>query len=168
VRGEPTDAVIVEAFRQDYLYTGNASKSGRKFKLHTSTARDLAKTLSEDPSFVKDRQRLRANAADEAERAVMEVIAVGLKRFKDRVPEVEIPEGSRAPVTIVDKRADYGKLVIDAHRALVGRSRLDAEKSGEIPTGPALVVNMTGATEPGSLVPSPLANSDKEPSSNGA
>lgn len=151
MHGEPTDTAIVEQFRADYLYSGNAAKSGRKFGLSPSTARDIARRLVDDADFATERRRLRAIAVDEAERAVMQVIDTGLRRFKAPAPEIDIPEGRSGPnvmVTIVDKRPDYGKLVVDAHKSLVGRQRLDAEKSGEIQGEREVTIHVAPAVMP--------------------
>lgn len=153
VNGVPTSEEVRAQFRAHYLLSGNAKASGKAVGLPKSTAHDIARELSSEPEFGKARAELRANAIDEVERSLMEVVRVGLARFKAPPPEIDIPEGSGAVVNITDKRCDYGALVINAHKAIVGRTRLEAEKGGELDKGPAVVINMPGATVEESTTP---------------
>ncbi len=140
-----TEVATLEKFRASYLYSGNASKSARAVGMPESTGRDFARTLATDSAFVAQRRALRANFLDETEAALREVLATSLERFQGGMPEV--PTETRGPVTIVDKRSDYGSLIVNTHRTIVGRTRLDSEKAGEVPTGVALVVVTKGEVE---------------------
>jgi hypothetical protein len=113
-----------EAFRADFLYSGNASESARRVGINDRTARIFANELYKDPTFTEARRELRARALEEAERRLEEVGRVAMRRFKGRGPS--IPEGVEG-VTIVDKRPDYGKLVVDVHRSLSTRTKNDAD-----------------------------------------
>jgi hypothetical protein len=56
--------------------------------------------------------------------------------------------GDGASVTIIDKRADYGKLVLDAEKNAHNLARLDAERSGEIAGSREVVISIAGPEEP--------------------
>ncbi|MFA5186309.1 MAG: hypothetical protein WC551_07535 [Patescibacteria group bacterium] len=144
-RGATTPFEVREQFRADYLYSGNASASARRCGIGEQTGRDLVAQFSNEPEFVEARRALRARALDEAERAVMRVVSVAERRFRSKGPQV--PEDSKFPVTIVDKRADYGKLIVDAHRSLTGRARLDAECSGQVASSRDVTINVKLAEE---------------------
>jgi hypothetical protein len=139
-RGVKTPEEVKERFRAEYLYSGNASATARRCGIGEQTGRELAQELSVTPEFVEARRLLRARAMDEAERSVMGIVTVAERRFRGRGPQ--IPENAVGPVTIIDRRADYGKLVIDAHRSLVGRCRLDAERGGEIASSRDVTINV--------------------------
>lgn len=148
MHGSPTDESIVAAFRADYLYTGNAAKSARKVGIPSETGRDIARRLADDAEFAAERRRLRANALDEAERAVMDVVRIGRRRFGEPLPEPK-EVGAGGTVVITDRRPDYGKLVIDAHKSLAQRTRFDDEKDGSVQSGgPVFILNEAPAEEP--------------------
>ncbi len=148
MHGVPTDEAVVAAFRADYLYTGNAAKSARKVGIPEGTGRDIARRLADDSEFAAERRRLRANALDEAERAVMDVVRIGRKRYRDELPEPKAV-GEGATVVITDRRPDYGKLIIDAHKTLAQRTRFDDERDGSVqPAGPVFILHEASPAEP--------------------
>lgn len=145
MNGVPTDAALEEEFRADYLYTGNASKSGRKVGLNDRTARDLARRANEDPVFTEARRKLRAQYLDDCVAMRMKVVRKAVERFMAKAPEVHAEAG--AIVTIIDKRADYGKVVLDAEKNAQNLARLEAEKSGEILTNREVKITIAGPDE---------------------
>jgi len=128
-RGEPTAESKIAKFRAHYLYSGNASKSARELKLPESTGRDLAQELSADPTFVEARRKLRDQYLDELVAARMRVVDKAMERFEG---ELEAPAslGEDAMVTIIDKRADYGKLVLDAEKNAHNLAKLGVGDDG--------------------------------------
>lgn len=141
MRGSKTDLDKVEEFRALYLQNGNVAKSAKKVGIPATTGYDWANKFAVDPTFVEARRVQRARALDEAERAVMGVIDVAEKRFCGKGPK--IPEGAEN-ITVVDKRPDYGKLIVDAHRSIASRARLDAEKSGEVASHGDVTITVKG------------------------
>lgn len=108
-KGVPTPLEKVEEFRAHYLYSGNASESARAVGIPDRTGRDIAEVLVNDESFAEARRVLRARALDELVAMRMRVAKKALARFDDDTP----PEHPEA----IDKRPDYGKLVIEAEKA---------------------------------------------------
>ncbi len=125
-----TDAATLQEFRADYIYTGNASKSGKKLGINDRTARQIAQNLSADPGFAAERRALRAQYLDDLVAMRMRVANKAVERFLAGAPEVNAADG--AMITIIDKRPDYGKVVLDAEKNAQNLARLDAERSGEI------------------------------------
>jgi len=144
-QGVPTSPDTVARFRAHYLYSGNAAESAREVQLPESTGRDLARELAQDKEFVATRRKLRDQYLDELVAARMRVAQKALERFEG---ELEAPTvAADAMITIIDKRADYGKLVIDAEKNAHGLAKLDAEKSGEIKTPSEVRVIVTTTRE---------------------
>jgi hypothetical protein len=131
VNGVPTDEAVIARFRAHYLYSGNASKSARECGLPMSTGRDLAQRISLESDFVEARRKLRAQALDELVAMRQRVCEVAADRFEEELP---VPEnvGEGANVTIIDKRADYAKVVLDGEKNAHNLARFDAERGGEI------------------------------------
>lgn len=128
--GSPTPLETVERFRAHYLYSGNASESARKVGLPESTGRDIAQQLVDDPEFVEARRRLRTRALDDLVALRMRIANKAASRMLGSLP---MPESvsSGATVTIVDKRADYGKLVLEAEKNAHHLAKIEAENGGD-------------------------------------
>lgn len=124
-QGVPTDAATVEEFRALYLYSGNASACGRKVKLDERTARKIAERLEADPSFAEDGRKLRARALDKLVAMRMSVAEVAHDRYLE---DLVIPEtvGDGAVVTIIDKRPEHGKLVLDAEKNAQNLAKIES------------------------------------------
>jgi hypothetical protein len=149
MQGSPTPAIVEADFRSKYLELANASGAARAIGIPESTGRDLAKRADEDPEFVELRRALYARALEEAEVAVMSVIRVHRKRAEKEPPKtIETAQGAFTPP---DLAPAYGRNVIDGYRAVVAAKRFEAEKSGEVNPGPAVVIYTSG-DEPGSDV----------------
>ncbi len=122
-------------FRAHYLYSGNASESARSIGINERTGRDMAARLSEEESFASDRRKMRARALEELVAKRMRVADTALARFEDELPMPEhVDEGGH--VTIIDKRSDYGKLVLEAeknaHNLAKAENPGDAGKPAEV------------------------------------
>jgi len=148
MRGSKTPKVTQDKFRALYLYSGNASDAGRQCGMSVSASCELARKLSKEPGFIEARKQLRARALDEVERMLMDVAVTARKRFSGKGPR--IPPGAHG-VTIVDKRPDYGKLLVDTHRSIVGRVRVEQEKEQLKDPGdtdrPVINVHLHGVTD---------------------
>lgn len=129
-RGVDTPENVVAEFRAHYLYSGNASESARKVGLNENTGRDLARKLVSDEEFAAARRALRASALEELVAMRLRVAQKALDRFEGELPEPPASEGG-APVVVIDKRADYGKLVLDAEKNAHNLAKLDAGTSDE-------------------------------------
>lgn len=132
MRGSVTPEETIAAFRAHYLYSGNASESARDAGIDERTGRDIARKLIDDPDFTEARRFLRATALEELVAARMRVMKTALERFEEDLDVPIIPEGNRAPITVVDKRGEYGKIVLDAEKNAHSLARFDAELSGKI------------------------------------
>jgi hypothetical protein len=126
--GTPTPEHLVAAFRASYLYSGNASASAREVGIEERTGRDLALTLVDDSSFAADRRKLRASALEELVAKRMRVVDKALERFEGELPmPAPAADGMAAPV-VIDKRADYGKLVLEAEKNAHALAKLDFDR----------------------------------------
>ena len=138
-------------FRHRYLYEGNATKVAKDLGLDTRAGRTCAKNLSEDPEFQEERRALRKRALDELVAMRMEVARKAMERFESDTVDLgggDI-EDAKANVTVIDKRPDYGKLVIEAERSAHHLAKMDAgEKAGQDrPTRIELVLTDGGKYE---------------------
>lgn len=129
-RGSKTSVAKQAQFRAHYLYSGNAAESARSVKLAESTGRDLAAKLAQTKAFVEARRKLRDQYLDELVACRMRVVRTAVERFEG---DLDIPEPSEKgpPVVVIDKRADYGKLVLDAEKNAHNLAKLDADPEGE-------------------------------------
>jgi phage terminase small subunit len=143
--GVKTPEQTVAEFRAHYLYSGNASESAKEVGLPESTGRDLARELSKEPDFVEARRELRALALEELVAMRMRMARRALERFEE---DLQMPEsvGEGGTVTIIDKRADYGRLVAEAEKNAHNLAKFDAEKEGHVgrPTEVTVVVARLG------------------------
>ncbi len=132
-RGSKTSAAKHAKFRAHYLYSGNASESAKAVQLAESTGRDLARALAVRKDFVAARRKLRDQYLDELVAARMRVVRTAVERFEG---ELDMPEPSEKsggpPIVVIDKRADYGKLVLDAEKNAHNLARFDAEVQGDV------------------------------------
>jgi phage terminase small subunit len=146
VQGAETPVELVAKFRAHYLYSGNASESARKVGIDERTGRDIARRLLNDEDFAEDRRLLRATALEELVAARMRVMRKSLARFLNKA---EMPDvvGENANVTIIDKRPDYGKLVLEAEKNAHNLARFDAEKSGDLPPEGGVTINVIGPAD---------------------
>ena len=144
-----TDEKLAE-FRAKFLYSGNASASGRELDIPERTARQIAAKLEEDESFAEERRALRARVLDRHVAMRLRVSEKALERFEDDDHGIDVKKfGEGGPVQITDKRADYGKLVLEAEKNAQALSRFDAKKTGTMPeSGPAVVINMPPEAPP--------------------
>lgn len=131
-QGVPTPVDTVARFRASYLYSGNAATSAREVGIPESTGRDLARDLSADSEFVATRRKLRDQYLDDLVACRMRVVGVAMERFEGDLPIPEVGEGGM--ITVIDKRADYGKLVLDAEKNAHNLAKLDSG-ADEGPTG---------------------------------
>lgn len=143
--GVPTEAETLEEFRAEYLYSGNASRCGRKLGIPERTARKIAERLEADPAFAEDGRKQRAKSLDRVQLMVMGVVEAAHDRYLEPLPMPEnIPED--ANITIVDKRADDGKLVVMALGELRQLAKFEAEKNGEIVPDREIVLRFEAIT----------------------
>jgi hypothetical protein len=125
-QGVPTDESVIAEFRARYLYSRNASKIGRELNLGERTARRLAEECEADREFAEAVRNLRVRAVDRLLGLAVSVAETAHGRYLDDLPMPEnVAEG--ANVTIVDKRADDGKLVLDAAKHAANLAKFDAE-----------------------------------------
>jgi len=145
--GVPTSEETIAEFRADYVCSGNPSKSARKVGISERTGREIAQRLQLDASFAEERRVQRARFLEEAVVARHRVLEKALKRFlaKSEVPQVV---GEGANVTIIDKRPDYGKLVLEAEKNAHALARFEAEKSGEVLNARDVRITVVGPDDP--------------------
>ena len=132
--GVPTDEELKSKFRASYLFTGNASKSGRELGIPDRTARKLAQELVSDSEYAEHCRRQRALDIEEHAEARREVRRIALKRFRSKTGGIDVKQ-FEGTVTVTDRRAEYGRLILDSEKNAVASARLDAEtranESGE-------------------------------------
>lgn len=112
-RGSPTDLETINEFRALYLIGGSIPSAAKEVGIPERTAYEIAKRLEEDANFAEDRRRLQERALERLVSLRMRVAEVAQDRFENgSVDEQEFGDS----VTVVDKRQDYGRLVIEAER----------------------------------------------------
>lgn len=130
-QGVPTEESVIAEFRARYLYSRNASKIGRELNIGERTARKLAEQCENDPDFAESIRAIRVRAVDKLLGLAVSVAETAHERYHSDLP---VPEsvGEGANITIIDRRADDGKLVMEAAKHAANLARFDAERGGEI------------------------------------
>jgi phage terminase small subunit len=141
-QGSRTPEATRAAFRAHYLYSGVAAQSARHVGIPESTGADLARELSKEPDFVEARRELRVQYLDEHVAMRMRVAQKALERFEgDLMPSDFV--GGEENITIIDKRADYGKLVIEAEKVAHNLAKIESDSRQQVgvtATGPVTIV----------------------------
>jgi hypothetical protein len=144
-RGSRTSATVEAKFRAKYLELGNASAAARACRIAISTGCDLAKRADEDPDFVKARETLFQEHLPEAQAMMMDALRAVHARLlvKDPSPK-ELAELAKKyglkSFSYQNPKPQYFRGMTDAFGKMVSKQRLDAEKNGEINSGPAVVI----------------------------
>jgi hypothetical protein len=126
VQGVPTDEATLAEFRAKFLYSGNASAVGRELKIPERTARQIAEKLEDDEEFAEARRTLRARILDRHVAMRLRVCEVAAERFEEDLPVPEnVSEG--ANVTIIDKRPDYAKVVLEGEKNAQNLAKYDTD-----------------------------------------
>jgi hypothetical protein len=141
--GVPTDEDLKSKFRASYLFTGNASKSGREVGIPDRTARKLAQELVSDSEYAEHCRRQRALDIEEHAEARRAVRRISLKRFKSETGGIDVKQfGGEGPVVVTDKRHEYGKLILDSEKNAQALARFEAERDGSLQSGgPVFILN---------------------------
>ncbi len=142
-RGVQTPEEKVAEFRAHYLWSGNATESAKAVGIPDRTARDIVERLVEDPTFAADRRKLRVQALDELVSMRMRVARKALERYEEEGPE--IPEGAEG-VTIIDKRPDHGRLVMDAEKNAHNLAKMDDPERDQAGTK-SVTIHITGPSD---------------------
>lgn len=145
-QGVPTEESVVAEFRARYLYSRNASKIGRELNIGERTARRLAEECEADPVFAESVRLLRVRAVDRLLGLAVSVAETAHDRYHADLAIPEVGEG--ASVTIIDKRADDGKLVLEAAKHAANLAKFDAEKDGTIAPAREVVIRVKGPKDP--------------------
>lgn len=162
--GVPTDEATLAEFRALYLYSGNASKVGRELDIPDRTARKIAERLEEDPSFAEDGRKMRTRALDRLVMMRMSIAEAAQERYLNDLPVPQV-SGTGA-VTVIDKRADDGKLVLEAEKNAQHLAKFEADREAGKGAGAANVeVHVHLKTEP--VESKPDGESDPEPQGGG-
>lgn len=140
MHGKQTPESVVQAFLADYILTGNASASARKVGIATATGREIAAKANKDPAFGEKRRAYRAQELEDCIQARRQVREVSLKRFKRKW----VGEPGE-----IDKRADYGKLVLECEKNAQTLARFEAERDGQVkPTSVSITVSGPANVDP--------------------
>lgn len=112
--GVPTDQRLVDEFRALYIVGGSVPGAAKEVGLAMRTAYDIAERLEADPSFARDRRKIQTCALERLVSMRMRVAEGSLERFEG--DDVDVQEHGEN-VTVIDKRPDYGRLVLEAERS---------------------------------------------------
>jgi len=163
--GEPTPAYKVAEFRAKYIELGTVSAAARAVGLPESTAWDLAQRAESDPEFGEARRRIYARVINVVEDNLLDTMTDVHKRIRedDRTPEelaaIAVDHGLKS-FSYQNPKPQYLKAAIDFYKAIVAKSRLDAEKAGDIPgDGPAVVIVELGEPK---AEPEPVASGSSD------
>lgn len=144
MRGSATPADKVREFRAAYIELGTVAAAARKVGIPATTGWGLADDAEAEPEFVETRRRINARALAVVEDLVIESAQVAAERIAvpDRTPEeladIAVSRGLKS-FSYQNPKPQYLKGLVDAHKSIAARTRIDAEKSGEI-SGAALVI----------------------------
>lgn len=132
MRGSNTPDATVAKFRKEYLRTGNARASARAVGLPETTGQDLAKDANKDADFVRARAELLSHGISEVESMLVECARIAAQRIMKEAPEAEdiariIGEYDLKSLNYHDPRPAYFSGLVNAHRTLVTKSKLDDE-----------------------------------------
>lgn len=127
-QGVPTEESVVAEFRARYLYSRNASKIGREMKLGERTARRLAEECEADQAFADAVRNIRVRAVDRLLGLALDIAETAHGRYLDPLPMPENVEKG-AMITIVDKRFEDGKLVMEAAKHAANLAKFDSDKA---------------------------------------
>jgi hypothetical protein len=143
MQGSRTDEDKRAEFRARYLYSGNASKSAREVGIGEWVGRKIARELDEAPDFTEELQALHAHAMRKHITLRMRVAEVAADKFEE---ELVVPEhvAAGASVTIIDKRPDYGRLVLESEKNAQNWARFQAERSGEVTGSRDVIISIAG------------------------
>ncbi len=123
--GVPTEEETVAEFRARYLYSGNASAVARQLDLDERTGRRIAERIEEDPSFAEDVRKLHAHALKRHVTMRMRVCEKAAERFDEELPvPAVVGDGN---VTIIDKRPDYARVVLEGEKNAHALAKFEAE-----------------------------------------
>jgi hypothetical protein len=131
-QGVPTEDEVVAEFRARFLYSGNASAVSREMGIPERTGRKIAERLEDDPSFAEDGRKLRDRALHRHVAMRLAVCEKAAERYHDENGGIEVKRFGEDNVTIVDKRAEHGRLVLEGEKNAHSLARFDAERSGDI------------------------------------
>lgn len=112
-----------EEFRAHYLLSGVVAQSARAVNVPETTAHGWAKVLHKDPVFAEDRRDLRVRYLDELVAMRQRVAQKSLARFEDDTFE-PLPG-------VIDKRPDYGDLVLAAEKNAHNLAKIESPTDGE-------------------------------------
>lgn len=167
-RGTRVPTSLQAKFRAKYLETGSISAAARAVKMPVSTAADYAKQFDEDPEFVSARKALYDRHLPEAEALMMD----GLRAVHQRVLAKDPSPRELAKLakdfglksfSYTNPKPQYFRGMVDAVGKLTAKQRFEAEKRGEINTGPAVVIQMPGEYEPEDPKPAPSSENAAPP-----
>lgn len=132
-QGVPTPEDDIAKFRAEYIYSRNASATGRKTGIEERTARRLAEEFEAEPAFAEAVRALRARYLDRLTSMRMSIAEIAHERFLDDSGGIDVRNfggEDNATVVITDKRHEYGKLVLDAEKNAQSLSRLENPGDG--------------------------------------
>lgn len=147
MQGVPTSEETIAKFRAHYLYSGNVSASAKAVGIPVSTAFGIQRKIVSDPSFAKDRESLHAQELTDLRQMRRQVAEIAMERFSEDL-NVSDFSGGEGNVTIIDKRPDYGKLVLDAEKNAHHLAKIESG-GGDSNTAPTEVrIVVTGPDGP--------------------
>jgi len=159
-RGSKTPDDIEARFRTHFLASGNASAAARATKIPVGTGLDLAKRALEDPAFLKAREELRALNLPEAEALMMSAMRAAHARVltADPTPQqlakLAVKHGLKS-FSYQNPKPQYLRGIVDGFGKLTAHRRFEAEKTGEIANGPAVVIVTTPEEPANDAAPTP-------------
>lgn len=150
-QGVPTPTAKVIEFKIKFLELGNARGAARAVGIPEPTGIKLARRLESSTEFIQERSELYARATVEADALMMGTMRTAYDRYHDDLPEP--PEDARGTVVIQDARPQYGRLVVDGHKALTANQKIKAQAQAQAVQAaaegePALIIDRLNEDEP--------------------
>lgn len=123
-RGSKVPDELIAKFRVEYLRTGVVASAARACGLDKDTCYKYADECDDDPAFRSARASLLTRGLDQVEAMVIKSASIAAERIEEG-PQVDAQGG------IVDNGPQYLRGLVDAHRSLAGRRKIEHDMSPE-------------------------------------
>jgi hypothetical protein len=151
--GVPTPAETVLKFRAAYIRLGTVAAASREAGIPGTTGWDLADRAEDDPEFVEARKRINARALE----GIEDLVIAAAQTVEARIQTPDPTPAELANIAVehdlksfnyANPKPQYFKSLVDAHRSIAARVRMDAEKSGEIMSAALVIVTKEEPKKP--------------------
>lgn len=144
-----TPAKKVREFRAAYIQLGTISAAARKVKLPITTCWELAQRAESDPAFVEKRKAIDARHMA----VVQDLVIASAEDIAARIAAPDLSPKQLAAIAVdhglksfsyQNPKPAYFRGLVEAHKAISARARLDAEREGTIRPAGEVTIRVSG------------------------